>query len=144
MKKSAYDAAVFYWKKNNVCQGVVALHVDDFLFGGTQSFLEEVIDKLRTIFLIGSEESNSFKYLGLNISEEEDCITLSQKSYIKSLQEMKVDMNINKDTVLSTSQQSELRAMCGQLNWIATQSRPDISYDVCQLSTKLNSATGGD
>ena len=27
--------------------------------------------------------------------------------------------------------------MIGQLNWLATQTRPDLSYDVCELSSML-------
>ena len=45
---------------------------------------------------------------------------------------------------MKDDEQSKYRALCGQLNWIATQSRPDISFDFCQLSTRLNSATVGD
>ena len=32
-------------------------------------------------------------------------------------------------------------AICGQFNWIASQSRPDLAFDDCQLNTKLNKAT---
>ena len=45
---------------------------------------------------------------------------------------------------MNPEEQSAYRAICGQLNWICTQSRPDISYYVCQLSTKLNDATVND
>ena len=33
------------------------------------------------------------------------------------------------------------RVLIGQLNWVSSQSRPDISYEVCRLSTVLNKAT---
>ena len=32
----------------------------------------------------------------------------------------------------------------GQLNWIATQTRPDIAFDVCALSSACNRAPVGD
>ena len=38
-------------------------------------------------------------------------------------------------------EQSQFRAICGQLNWAASQSRPDLSFEVCRLSTSLNKAT---
>ncbi|CAL4194516.1 unnamed protein product [Meganyctiphanes norvegica] len=33
-----------------------------------------------------------------------------------------------------------LRGMCGQLNWIASQSRPDLSFDVSDLSCSIKDA----
>ena len=35
----------------------------------------------------------------------------------------------------------ELRAVVGQLLWVSDQTRPDISFDTCQLSSSLKSAT---
>ena len=35
-------------------------------------------------------------------------------------------------------------SLVGQLNWLGTQTRPDISFDVCELSTVLNAATVDD
>ena len=34
-----------------------------------------------------------------------------------------------------------MRVVVGQLNWVATQTRPDIAFEVCQLSTKLKGTT---
>ena len=34
--------------------------------------------------------------------------------------------------------------MIGQLNWLAGITRPDISYDVCETSTKVKDATIAD
>ena len=38
----------------------------------------------------------------------------------------------------------DYRALVGQLNWLSTQTRPDVSFDVCELSTVLNAATVDD
>ena len=34
-----------------------------------------------------------------------------------------------------------MHSLIGQLNWVASLSRPDIPYDVCELSTSLKHAT---
>ena len=47
----------------------------------------------------------------------------------------------DKSQVLNEDEQALFRKVCGQLNWISTQSRPNIAFDVCQLSTRLNTAT---
>ena len=47
------DPAVFYWRKD----GVLALHVDDFMYAGTEQFLQDVICKV--IFFHLSRARNS-------------------------------------------------------------------------------------
>ena len=81
------------------------------------------------------------KYLGMDIEESNGEISFSQDSYIDSSEEIKIENKTDKSRILNAGEQSLFRTICGQLNWISTQSRPDISFDVCQLSTKLNSAT---
>ena len=55
MKMSLYDEALFYWLNNGKCEGLTIVHVDDFLWGGSQNFHNEVMTKVRNIFTIGSE-----------------------------------------------------------------------------------------
>ena len=38
---------------------------------------------------------------------------------------------------ISTTEVTETRQLIGQLNWLATQTRPDLSYDVSELSSML-------
>lgn len=140
LEKSRYDEALFYWRHEGRCEGVLAIHVDDFLYGGSPKF-EKLMEKIKTIFTVGSQETAPMKYLGMNIDESDDEISFSQDSYIDSSDEIDLQDKKDKSRILNAKEQSSFRTICGQLNWISTQSRPDISFDVCQLSTKLNSAT---
>ena len=42
MTKSKYDDALFFYKpdKNEKCEGVIVIHVDDFLYNGGSSIFE--------------------------------------------------------------------------------------------------------
>ena len=141
---SSLDPALFSWKQGDEIEGVVCTYVDDFLWAGTSRFKEQVIDNLCQTFLIGSTESKAFKYVGLNIiSNKDGSKTLDQFQYVSTLTPVAISrQRANmKTSELSESERSEYRALVGQLNWIATHSRPDIAFDVCELSAASNRAT---
>ena len=87
--KSKYDEALFYWRHEGRCEGVLAIHVDDFLYGGSTKF-ENLIQNIKTIFTVGSEETVPMKYLGMNIDESDGDIYFSQDSYIDSMEEVEI------------------------------------------------------
>ena len=126
---SIYDEALFYWKdKSNQLGGILALHVDDFLVCGSVEFYEIVIQNIKSIFEISKDESDQFTYLGFQIKSNEAGIDFCQEQYIDQLTLL--------DTRESDMVTKELKSKIGQLAWVAGQTRPDISYDVCQLSVK--------
>ena len=43
--------------------------------------------------------------------------------------------------MLDSKEKRELRAVTGQINWIATQTRPDLVYDTCDISISVKNAT---
>ena len=46
--------------------------------------------------------------------------------------------------LFSNEEKTLNRSAVGQLNWVAEISRPDISFSVCEASTKFKQATVGD
>jgi len=82
---SIYDEALFYYKEEEKLDGLIGTHVDDFLYVGSNNFEEKVIDKVREVFEISKESSQSFNHLGLEICESSSYISFSQSQYIDEL-----------------------------------------------------------
>ena len=137
------EGTLFMWYYNNVLEGIVCVYVDDFLWTGTNRFEQVVIDKIRNEFKIGSAESNAFKYIGLNIESNQDGFTVDQIQYCMSLHPIKISntRSTQKSSSLSEREKEEYRSLVGQLSWIANHTRPDISFEVNQLSVLFKHAT---
>ena len=145
MTVSKLDPALFVYHKSLSLIGIVCIHVDDFCWAGTNVFKSQIIDRIHDEFIVGSSNRGAFKYIGVHIEKLEDGIGVHQYNYISNftnLCELNImNKNLRKRTDdLSDSEKKEFRAIVGQLNWICTQTRPDLSYDVCELSSRFNTA----
>jgi hypothetical protein len=74
-----------WYDEGNKLIGHLVTHVDDFVFGGTENWQKQVIDKLKRTFKISIESQGSFKYIGLNAKQSNDCIKIEQRGYIVSI-----------------------------------------------------------
>ena len=140
---SHYDEALFLWYENSELVGVMSTHVDDFFWSGDSKFEMKVIQNLKQKFKISKEESLSFKYLGLDLSQQNAEINISQNDYIESVESIKLSINqkLEKDDSLTSTELRDLRALLGKLNWIARQTRPDLTFDICSVSVNIKKAT---
>ena len=84
-KPSKSDPAVFTWHFDNKSSSILCTYVDDFLIGGNEIFINNVIEPLKSIFTKGSELCTTFKYLSLNISQSDKEFILYQNDYINSI-----------------------------------------------------------
>lgn len=141
---SSVDPAVFYWSDDSgELLGVLACHVDDFIWAGDIAFEDTVINGLRLTFNVGREDNVPFQYTGMGLLCVQAEIKLHQNAYADGLKMIDVPRMraMQKDSSLSDDEQHTMRSKVGQILWIAHQSRPDIIYDACHLSTKLKGAT---
>ena len=134
------DQAMFAWHDDNKCIGLMAIHVDDFIYGGTDAFLKTIIPRLKSIFKIGLEESSMMKYLGTVINQNTQGIKITTDPYSDSLKEIH-DTGSMKGRNLDQQETKSLRHLSGQLNWIVTQTRPDIAYENCIIGNSISTAT---
>ena len=134
---SKFDEALFFWKQDNCLHGILSTHVDDFLFYGSNNFEDAVINKIRKKFQISKEESETFKYLGLEIEQTEQCIMMHQTKYIEDIEFLEIPKGSRNEELLKAKEFGNLRSLLGQLALVSNQKRPDISFEVCQLSVNL-------
>ena len=142
-KQSELDKALFSWYSNGKLEGVFVMHVDDFLFAGTQTFNTVVIDPIVNKYQVGKRQIDTFRYVGLHVSQSKNNITVNQDEYGAELEEIPITSTRRSDisSPLTKHETQNLRATAGQLNWMATQTRPDISYDALELNMTRNHPT---
>ena len=124
--------------------GIMSTHVDDFCWGGEECFVKNVIDPLQSIFLIGSECDTTFKYVGLCMTQQDDfSIKMDQISYIENIKPVPISkqQSMMRHEPLNENELKQFRSVIGQLGWAAGQTRPDIAFDCCELSSSVKHVT---
>jgi len=131
---------MFYWRDPTTAKmiGVLACHVDDFIWGGTQAF-EQTIEQIRSTFKVGKEEDTIFQYCGINLNQVQNSIYLNQNRYAENITRIQIDQERarEKENDLTNDEMTLLRSKIGQLLWLAHQSRPDILFDVTVLASNV-------
>ena len=82
-------------------------------------------------------------FIGIEISQSSNRITMHQNAYIEELQPIRLD-DMKKGRSLDVSEIRLLKGLIGQLQWIAKLTRPDIAFDTSQLSALVKKAKTDD
>ena len=140
------DPAAFYCYQNDKLVGIFLMHVDDFIWGGTAWFENSIVAKIRNQFKIKEQNCDIFRYIGISIEKCKDGVNIHQYDYCSTLKPIKLHPNRIKDkhAVCTVQENDDYRSLVGQLGWLSSNSRPDLSYDVLELSCKVNKPTIGD
>ena len=134
-KLSSVDSALFTWHKGTELQGLIAVHVDAFLWSGNNAeFQSTIISKLCKTFTIGKEEGKCFIYFGVNIAQVSEQIIFDQEDYINALKPITIQRLQQPD---EPTEKELLRSNIGQPLWISSQTRSDNSFDVSTTAINL-------
>lgn len=144
-EQSKLDPAVFTLMENGDMQGIICCHVDDFFHAGNEIF-EKMLCRLRTRFLAGKVEEANFKYIGFQIKQNSNGIHLDHSEYMDKLEHSRIDSVRASDrkSTLTEEEQSLYRMLVGQINWAVQGSRPDLAFELVDLSTRLAEASVSD
>ena len=141
------DPAMFTYFKDGQLHGIICCHVDDFLHAGTEIF-DALMTELRKRFIAGKIVEKSFQYIGFEITQDQQGVYLEHSIFTNKLNEHSVKLEpkraCEKTDQLTPEEQREYRRLIGQLNWAVQGSRPDLAYELVDLSTKLKTANISD
>lgn len=146
---SEVDPCVFVLRKGDSIL-IIGIWVDDIIVLSNDPLLEQCVRvQLETKFEI-KDLGNAKHILGLNIEREGDHLKIDQSHYIHSVLEkfnmvdankintpMEVNLQFEK-TKPGEEVQAPYRELIGSLLWIATCTRPDISFAVSKLASYSN------
>ncbi|CAB1103089.1 unnamed protein product [Ectocarpus sp. CCAP 1310/34] len=139
VEQSLSDPCVVRFTMRNEVMGMIAIHVDDILYGGIESLARIVVQALCDSFHTKNfGEVKFFLSCAFSRDREAGTIEMSQESCVRSVLER---FNICRTSSIPASPASDYRSVIeeekagdapfrevvGSLMWIANQTRPDIS-----------------
>ena len=142
---SSVEPSLFFYFKEGKLSGVLVSHIDDFLHAGDESFEHDILQPLGKRFLPGRLEEREFKYVGFNVVQDDDGISISMTEYVdKHKEDYSRCKSGTSGSQLSATEQQEFRQVVGRLNWVVQGTRPDKFFEVIDLSMKLKQASTRD
>ncbi|KAI8519244.1 hypothetical protein Bbelb_025010 [Branchiostoma belcheri] len=129
---SELEPAMYLYQVNGVLHGFLLTHVDDFLNAGDEMFEERIIRPLSEKYHTSRQESTCFKYVGIGIVQESD-------QYLADSVIPTTFRGASRD--LTSEEYFVFRSLVGKINWLATSTRPEVSFQSVDLSTKFAHAT---
>lgn len=154
-ERSILDPALFVHRDGlGNPNGMLVLHVDDLMVATDGSeHIEQAVHRLFNRFPFGEWDlvkdcTHGVTYCGKEIRVGSDngerTIVLGQKGFSEGRLEtvpIEKERKQNPDAEVTEEERSDFRSVLGSLQWLSTQSRPDISFGVNQLQKRVNCLT---
>ena len=126
--QSKLDPCLYTLREDSKLVGIMGVHVDDTALGGAGSAFEKSIRQLKERFPYRKWRLREGEFCGAWYRQSADgSIHMSMKSFADKIRPINVPKNSAPEEPLSDSQVRILRAVNGSLNWLSSQSRPDLS-----------------
>ena len=128
-RPSCFDPCLYTLRDDStgLC-GVLGVHVDDCAVGGAGKKFDQSIDQLKKRFPFRKWRVRSGEFCGAFYKQEPDgTIHMSMQAFAEKLRPANIGRGSSPDTTLEPHQVKVLRAINGGLNWLSTQSRPDLA-----------------
>ena len=148
LQRSTLDHGLFTAHIDGVLQLVIAVHVDDFLFGGTYPAVARFETALRRAFGTGPTMSGDFTVMGVRVrtSVNEDTGALSvradQEQYVDSIEciDIRPARKATPDERRVPEELTAYRRATGALLWATGQAMPYLACAATTLARRFGSA----
>lgn len=89
--------------------------------------------------MAGKVEERDFNCIGFRIIQGRSAIVLDEYKYVENIRNKAIDPKRaqDKQSILTSEEHTEYRQLIGQINWVVQGSRPDMGFELIDLSTKL-------
>jgi hypothetical protein len=117
-------------------------HVDDFLHAGSAQFEVDVISRVLAKYKISRQQDSKFKYVGFGLDQDKNGITVDQCTYVDNIriEPLPAERKLQKVSELTRVEYKLFRSYVGKINWVTQGTRPDVNFDMIELSTKFQCA----
>ena len=131
-QRSIFDPCLYYYREpQRGLTGILGAHVDDTIMGGEGEAYNRAIQRLKARFQYRKWRQGSGEFCGVQYFQDPESkeITYDQKAYAQNIRPiaMTKDRQKQRKQLANEREITALRAVNGALNWLASQTRPDIS-----------------
>ena len=144
-KESRLDPCIYKLYEEGRLMGLLAIEVDDILACGKGKFHEKM-KQLRSQFTFGKcvnlkEEKEGASFNGRRLrQDEEGTLHIDMQKFIEErLEEIPIDKERKKEKKeeVNERERTQARAVCGSLNWLSKEGRPDAAGPSSLMSSRL-------
>ena len=131
-QESKLDATMFILRQGRHIHCIAGCHVDDLIIAADDHGWQVKIKEWTM---------QDFLYCGRRVRQLSDCsITVDMLAYVQTLKLIPVEGSRKSlpDLDCTVNEHKNFRTCMGTLGWLATMSRPDLSYGVSRLQGHLN------
>ena len=143
-KTSPFDPCVFVlYDSHKKPIGVIGVHVDDGLCGGTPEFHQK-LQQLESKYPFGAKKMGKFTFTGIDLHQNPDrSVALSQSKYVRNIKAIPISpqRKLEVNAPVTEGERQQLRGLIGSLQYASVHTRPDLSSRLSALQSKINSAT---
>ena len=115
---------------------MIITRVDDFQVAGGDDFNEKVLNKLKDTLTVSKVERDHYRFTGIDVKKSGDSIELSMEDYADSIEEIKEIRRDKKEEPLTKTELKIFRKYTGKMNWLAENTRPDLSIWALNMSKR--------
>ena len=144
--RSRFDACLYYLRddQNRLC-GILGSHVDDTVTGGSGDKYLKALEYLKHRFPYRKWRQSEGEFCGCHYRQDPGNfeISMNQKMFAENLKPAYIpaQRKSQRTAPLSAKEVTVLRGINGSLNWLASQSRPDISAQTSMSQQSMSQPT---